>query len=525
MSEINTTNIDTTNNEDIDVYLTDNEGKYLLDKLGVYLTTTNKKENNVMATKKYVSLEKLGLYDEKIKGVISAGDTASLDAAKAYADSLADNYDVAGAATTAESNAKSYTDAEVAKANSAAAAAQAQADKGVTDAATADSKAVAAQTAVDELAEYVGTIPESATATDVVGYVIEKTSGIATEGAMTELDNRVGAVEGDVATIKGDYLKKADKDELAGDIADVQSAVDAEAARADAAEKANAASIKAIQDDYLTSTDKESLEANIKSNADAITLLTDGVDAEKVDGVKDLIAYVEEHGTEVTGIKEDIAQNASDIAGVAGRMTTAEDKITAVEGAVATKAEKTYVDEANNALSGRIATLEGKFTEGEGSVEDMISDAVDAAISAEETRVDGLLEGKVDKVDGKGLSTNDLTNDLKANYDAAYAHSQETHAPANAQANIIESVKVNGTALTITDKAVDIAVPTDNIELTNGAGYLVANDIANKADKATTLAGYGIADAYTTAQVDSAIADAVGQFVECSEAEINAMFA
>ena len=31
--------------------------------------------------------------------------------------------------------------------------------------------------------------------------------------------------------------------------------------------------------------------------------------------------------------------------------------------------------------------------------------------------------------------TNDLTNDLKAEYDAAYAHSQEAHAPANAQKN------------------------------------------------------------------------------------------
>lgn len=37
--------------------------------------------------------------------------------------------------------------------------------------------------------------------------------------------------------------------------------------------------------------------------------------------------------------------------------------------------------------------------------------------------VDNLLNGKVDKVDGKGLSTNDLTAALKGNYDAAYNHS------------------------------------------------------------------------------------------------------
>lgn len=56
--------------------------------------------------------------------------------------------------------------------------------------------------------------------------------------------------------------------------------------------------------------------------------------------------------------------------------------------------------------------------------------------------------------------TNDLTNALKANYDSAYTHSQSEHAPSNAQANVIETVKVNGTALTPTSKAVNIEVPT-----------------------------------------------------------------
>jgi phage-related tail fiber protein len=49
-------------------------------------------------------------------------------------------------------------------------------------------------------------------------------------------------------------------------------------------------------------------------------------------------------------------------------------------------------------------------------------------------------------------------------------------------------------------------------------------NIAKKADKATTLAGYGITDAYTSAQVDTAIANAVGQFVEVSEQEILDLF-
>ena len=37
------------------------------------------------------------------------------------------------------------------------------------------------------------------------------------------------------------------------------------------------------------------------------------------------------------------------------------------------------------------------------------------------------ISGKVDKVAGKGLSTNDLTTELKSKYDTAYTHSQSAH--------------------------------------------------------------------------------------------------
>ena len=72
----------------------------------------------------------------------------------------------------------------------------------------------------------------------------------------------------------------------------------------------------------------------------------------------------------------------------------------------------------------------------------------------------------------KVLSDNDLTNELKSNYDAAYTHSQADHAPANAQVNVIEEIKVNGSELNIENKSVDIPVP------------LLSSDIAT--DKAST---------------------------------------
>ena len=77
------------------------------------------------------------------------------------------------------------------------------------------------------------------------------------------------------------------------------------------------------------------------------------------------------------------------------------------------------------------------------------------------SKIHTLLQGKVDKVDGKGLSANDLTAALKGNYDAAYTHSQAAHAPAAAEKNIIVGVQVNGSDLTPDgSRKVNVRVPT-----------------------------------------------------------------
>ena len=116
-------------------------------------------------TKKYISLEKLGVYDEKIKGVISAGDDAALASAKSYADGLAVNYEAAGAAATAEANAKAYADGKDAKiaeakqagvdAAAAASAADAKGAQGISDAAAAKNRADAAYSLAEGKIDYV----------------------------------------------------------------------------------------------------------------------------------------------------------------------------------------------------------------------------------------------------------------------------------------------------------------------------------------------------------------------------------
>lgn len=94
---------------------------------------------------------------------------------------------------------------------------------------------------------------------------------------------------------------------------------------------------------------------------------------------------------------------------------------------------------------------------------------------------------KVDKVDGKGLSTNDYTTAEKTKLGGI---------DTGAEVNVVETIKVNGTALEVTSKAVNITVPTDNNQLNNGAGYQTSAQV----ESAITAKGY-----QTATQVNTAI--------------------
>lgn len=70
-----------------------------------------------------------------------------------------------------------------------------------------------------------------------------------------------------------------------------------------------------------------------------------------------------------------------------------------------------------------------------------------------------------------GDSVKHITSSERIAWNSAYTHSTSTHAPSNAQANVIEIVKVNGSALTPSSKAVNVTVPTKVSQLTNDSGY------------------------------------------------------
>lgn len=107
-------------------------------------------------------------------------------------------------------------------------------------------------------------------------------------------------------------------------------------------------------------------------------------------------------------------------------------------------------------------------------------------------KIKNALGEKVDAVSGKGLSTNDYTS----------AEKQKLSGIASgAQVNVIESVKVNGTKVEPSSKAVDISVPTKVSQLTNDSGFQTSTQV----NSIVTGKGY-----QTQSQVQSLINSAVG---------------
>lgn len=97
---------------------------------------------------------------------------------------------------------------------------------------------------------------------------------------------------------------------------------------------------------------------------------------------------------------------------------------------------------------------------------------------------------KVDAESGKVLSTNDYTSAEKTKLLGVEDFSQ---------VNVIETVKVNNTALTPSSKAVNITVPTSVSELVNDSDY------------------------QTSSQVNSAISDAIGNVTSIQYSKVSSL--
>lgn len=264
----------------------------------------------------------------------------------------------------------------------------------------------------------------------------ESTAYDANGAAQTAEDNAKAYADGKDSAIEA--AKKAGTD--------AQAAVDALAGKVGTVSE-NKTVVEMISDAQAAATYNDTeVKAGIKANADAITKLNGtsavegSVDKKVADAINEFATKVSDDQT-VNTFKELIDYAADH-----------KDEYSTLSGEV--QANKTA-----------IATLNGKDTDA-GSVAKTVKDAVDAA----QATLQGNIDKKVDKVEGKGLSTNDYTTDEKTKLEGIAT---------GAQVNIIETVKVNGVALTPTAKAVDVTVPT---------GALASKDKVSETDLVDALA-------------------------------------
>lgn len=379
-----------------------------------------------------------GNYDKK--GSAAEAETN----AKNYADSLADGYDKAGDAAQALTDAKDYTDAQIEEwvgdktvgvqienaitgldlANTYDAKGTADAvDKKLTAHVTeaegkyetktdasdklteakgyTDTEVGKVQSEVDALEDYVGTFTASEGVDTVVKYIDAKTANIAS-------DETVGAIDDRLKTIEGDYLKKADKEELAGDIAEVsgliggtavseqiENAVKTERERAEGIEAGLRTDVDAIKGDYLKAADKEAIQSQID-------LIMNNPDTEKViNSISEFTAYIDEHGEIAEGMRSDINKNKEDIAAEVTRAT-------GVEGGLDTRLKAV---EAAVGESGSVADdIAGALTEAKGYTDAEVKELAEGTVATNAAAI-AALEGKVgDKTVSEQIT--DVTNPL-----------------------------------------------------------------------------------------------------------------
>lgn len=560
--------------------------------------------------RRFLDLTGLGIYDAKIKEVISTGDAKALADAKKYFDDNKGLFEAAGTVKTAREalqaaidavDAKvvaitdgesldSFKDVETALAGKQAVGdyatkAEAQGYANSKDEAIAAAKKAGddAQSALDAYIEsndaavealetYVGTIPEGATSTNVVAYVQEKTSGIATSENLEELTGRVTTAEGEIDALQADHLVKADKEELEGKITTAQEAADAAQEHSEGVASDLASAVEALEGADAGQIERiEALEGTITGLSGAMHF----------EGVKDVLPEnttgYEQGDVIIVGNKEYVANgdkfvefgdasvNAKAITQLTGRvdtiagdMTQAKTDIDSVEAAVATKAEQTVVDGIDGRVTtaeGKITSLEGKMTtaegnitslqgdmtqaqtditalqekfgDGENSVSDMISDAVAAETSARETAVAGVqanVDALSEVVDTKAAASDveaisGKVTTLEGKVETIETEIDELQAASATHALKTEVEAVAGRVTTAEGKITTLEGEMDAIEGRMDDAEDAIDGKASQSDFDALATRVGTAETNIAANTA-----ALAKFTEITETEINALF-
>ena len=184
-----------------------------------------------------------------------------------------------------------------------------------------------------------------------------------------------------------------------------------------------------------SSYDDAEIKHLIAENKNAITTLSESVNNKIDQAISDIVDGAPEDLNTLKEIADWINSDVDGAAKMANDIADLREKIGTIDSDIIENLSK-EIDSNKTAIQ----VLNG---DGDGSVAKAISDT--------KNDLESKIKNKVDKVNGKGLSTNDYTTEEKNKLE---------NIAENAQVNTIESVSVNGVALSVNNKSVNISVPT-----------------------------------------------------------------
>lgn len=504
-----------------------------------------------MATKKYVSLEKLTKYDELLKAKMAADDAAALKSAKDYADSLAGNYEATGSVATAKEELQGKIDAltnGAVKANTDAIAKL----NGEGDGSVAKSIATAIAPVQAKLDEVEGTANENAADILVLeGQVAALIAGTyddtevrgmisANADAIEELGKTHGT---DKKALEDAIALKADKtalDEVSGvaNAAVKKSDYDVKMAALDAEDERIAGLVSAEAERAA------GVEAGLEGRLEEVEAFFKLAEGETLNDALDTLVeiqtYLNTEGAAADKMVEDIAANKKsiedmDAAYKAADVTLQENinkkaDITVVEGidgrvgaletASATHALKTEVEAVANNLQAYSDAHASDYTNAQ--IDEAIKVNTDAIaklndVYATDAELAQAIENEVSRANGayavKGLEK--TVSDHMADAVAHITSDERTLWNAALQAADIVTGSTNGS---IAVKGVDVAV--------KGLGSAAFTDAGayDAAGAASAVQGKLNEEIERAQNAEKALSDRIDAFQECAESDIIALF-
>lgn len=385
----------------------------------------------------------------------------------------------------------------------------------------------------------IGALPEGSTATTVIDYVNKKTEGIATDAALQTL-------QGDVNTIKSDYLKAADKTELAAaaKAADdkavaAQGAVDALSNKVGTV-PADKTVVQMIADAQTAATyDDTKVKEDIAKNAEdigkntaaigilnsdsavegsvdykiaqAVAAIMENPD-ETMNSIQELVNWINDHADDALALSNQVSANKDDIAaleGLVGETAVATQITDAIAAALTIEGVDKYALAADlTAAIGRITAIENDYLKAADKT--ALQNAINA--KADQTALD-----EVRATADAAAKASDLTSAvntinaaiaLKASQQDLEAEVTARQAAVKVNADAIKAIKDHGSIDSFNDVAIELEKKQNKIDANTYDEYGAAATALTQAKAYTDSEIDTKIIALTTSEIEAAIANA-----------------